>query len=318
MLNQSYTYDNYILIHSNYDFSRNKYYLDNSPLNKIIKNNLTTNTNIVQDVQDINESKTIKTFNHSFDEGSFESQSNNLSINYLKSSNNIKTNENNDLKKIKKENLQNQKKLKFVVRNCEKDNKIFSIKKKVKLGRIKKNSNKQGKHNKYYKDNIIRRFKVHLMNNIYDFINSSFKINEKFKKQKQIKFIRKLSSYEIKLISKKDNIKWLNSSIKTVFSQKISTKISSFHSDYNKNLIESIYDDKKETKVINILDKTIREMWLIYISDINDEFFNGFAKLKDDINKLRNMGETEYYIKLYIDIAHKFEEIFKNITQRKK
>ena len=155
------------------------------------------------------------------------------------------------------------------------------------------------------------------MNNIYDFINSSFKINEKFEKHKQIKFIKKLSSYEIKLISKKDNIKWLNSSLKTVFSQKISTKISTFHSDYNEKLIKEIYEDKKETKVINILDKTIREMWLIYINDINDEFFSGFAKLKDDIIKLRNMGETEYYIKLYIDIAHKFEEIFKNITQRK-
>ena len=167
MLSQNYTYDNYILFHSNYDFSQNNDYLDNSPLNKIIKNNLTTNTNIAQDVQDISESKTIKTFNHSFDEGSFELKSNNLSINYLKSSN---INENKDLKKIKKENLNNQKKIKFVVRNYEKDNKIFSIKKKVKLGRIKKNSNKQGKHSKYYKDNIIRRFKVHLMNNIYDFI----------------------------------------------------------------------------------------------------------------------------------------------------
>ena len=119
MLSQTYTYDNYILFHSNYDFSQNNDFLDNSPLNKIIKNNLTTNTNIVQDAQDINESKTIKTFNHSFDEGSFELKSNNLSINYLKSSNIIKTNENNDLKKIKKENLQNQKKLKFVVRNYQ-------------------------------------------------------------------------------------------------------------------------------------------------------------------------------------------------------
>ena len=88
-------------------------------------------------------------------------------------------------------------------------------------------------------------------------------------------------------------------------------------SDYNEKLIKAIYEDKKETKVINILDKTIREMWLIYINDINDEFFSGFSKLKDDIIKLRNMGETEYYIKLYIDIAHKFEEIFKNITPRK-
>ena len=308
MLNQSDIYENYILVHSIYDFSKNNDYTDISPLNKIINNNISTNIN-----KNINESINIK--NHSFDEGNFESKSNNLSFSYLKSLNIVKSNENNDLKKIKEENLQNHKKLKFIVRNYEKGKKIFSIKKIIKLGRIKKNSSKLGKHNKYYKDNIIRRFKVFLMNNIYDFINSSFNKNNNFKKQ--IKYIKKLSSYEVKLISKKDNIKWLNSSIKTVFSQKISTKISSFHSDYNKELIKEIYEDKKETKVINILDKTIREMWLIYINDINDEFFSGFAKLKDDIIKLRNMGETEYYINLFVDIAHKFEEIFENITPRK-
>ena len=41
--------------------------------------------------------------------------------------------------------------------------KIFTIKKIMKLGRIKKNSSKRGKHDKYKIDNNIRRFKVHLM-----------------------------------------------------------------------------------------------------------------------------------------------------------
>ena len=53
-------------------------------------------------------------------------------------------------------------------------------------------------------------------------------------------------------------INWLNSSIKTILSQKISTKNSSPHSDYNKKIINDIYEDKKEIKIINILDKTIR------------------------------------------------------------
>ena len=176
MLNQSDAYENYVFIHSIYDISQNNDYTDNFQLNKIINNNLSTNIN-----KNINESINIK--NHSFDEGNFESKSNNISFSYLKSFNVVKSNENNDLKKIKEENLQNHKKLKFIVRNYEKGKKIFSIKKKIKLGRIRKNSNKLGKHNKYYKDNIIRRFKVLLMNNIYDFINSSFNKNNKSKKQ---------------------------------------------------------------------------------------------------------------------------------------
>ena len=42
------------------------------------------------------------------------------------------------------------------------------------------------------------------------------------------------------------NINWLNSSIKTILSQKISTKNSSPHSDYNKKIINEIYKEKKK------------------------------------------------------------------------
>ena len=71
--------------------------------------------------------------------------------------------------------------------------KIFNINKVNKLGRIKKNSNKKGKHNKLQKDNIIRLFKVRLMKNIYDYINSSFLINKNPKKKK-INILKKISS----------------------------------------------------------------------------------------------------------------------------
>ena len=154
------------------------------------------------------------------------------------------------------------------------------------------------------------------MKNISDYINSSFTINKMFIKHKQIKFLKKLSCYDTKLISKKDNINWLNSSVKNIFSQKISNKISCFESDYNKELINTIYKDKKEIKVINILNKTIREMWLVYINDEDDESFKGLTKLKDDIIKLRENGETEDYINLFINIAHNFEEIINKITSR--
>ena len=69
--------------------------------------------------------------------------------------------------------------------------------------------------------------------------------------------------------------------------------MSTFHSDYNKKLIHKIYEEKKEIKVINILDKTIREMWFIYINN-NDESYPGFKKLKDDAIKLKDLGENEY------------------------
>ena len=63
--------------------------------------------------------------------------------------------------------------------------------------------------------------------------------------------------------------------------------------------------------------KTIREMWLVYINDDTDKSYNGFSTLKNDISQLKEMGEPESYIKDYIRIATKFEDIFDEIISRK-
>jgi len=90
--------------------------------------------------------------------------------------------------------------------NYEKKNIIFDIKKTIKLGRIKKLSKRKGKHDKYKRDNIIRKFKVHLIKNVLNFINSCFLINKNFSSNDHIKVLKKLSSFKIKLISKEENL----------------------------------------------------------------------------------------------------------------
>lgn len=194
--------------------------------------------------------------------------------------------------------------------------KIFNINKINKLGRIKKNSNKKGKHNKFKKDNIIRLFKVRLMKSMYDYINDSFKIN-KNPNNKKIKILQKLSSKFIKCISKKDNLKWLNTKLSILFSQNISTKNVRYDSDYNKNIIRSVYDKGKETDVINILNKTVKEMWIAYINNDKTNYI-GLSTLNDDIEKFKKKGETDEYINKYEDVAREFEVIFRNINQREK
>ncbi len=197
----------------------------------------------------------------------------------------------------------------------ENGSKIFSIKKIMKLGRIKKNSNKRGKHDKYKRDNIIRRFKVHLMKNIYEYINSLFLFNKNAKSKKRI--LKKLCSLDTKSISKRDNIKWLNSTIRNVFSKNITSRLSKYNKDYNKQLIGLIYEQNIELDVISLLNKTIREMWLVYINNDSDKSYNGFSTLKDDIIQLKEIGEPESYIKHYISIATRFEDIFDEIISRK-
>ena len=205
---------------------------------------------------------------------------------------------------------------KFIIRKEYKNKSpIFKIKKILKLGRIKKDSNKRGKHDKFQQDNIIRRFKVFMMRNIYNYINNSFLINNNKKQNYKINVLKRISSFHEKSISKKDNIKWLNSKIKDIFSENLKNFIC-FDFDYNIKLINKVYEEGKEIKIMYILDKTIKDMWFAYINDDKNNDFIGFETIKDDLNKLRRKGESEKYIKLYIKVANNFEKIFQSINPR--
>ena len=197
--------------------------------------------------------------------------------------------------------------------------KIFDIKKEIKLGRKKKSSVKKGKHDKYVTDNIIRKFKVHLLKNIFNFVNSCFLINKcKNKRKNIINVIKKLSSFDIKSISKEDNLKWLDTPLKIIFSQNITTKIINCDKNYNNRLIKRIYEKGEEKEVIEILNKTIREMWNIYINNSIEKNYIGFKTLKDDLNDLKKLGETDSYIKKYEYVSKEFENIFNRIIPRKR
>ena len=95
------------------------------------------------------------------------------------------------------------------------------------------------------------------MNNINEYINKSFIINNNNTNNKHLNMLKRISSYNVKLMSKRDNNIWLNSSVKYIFSKKISSKISSFNSHYNKKIINKIYEEQKKLKVIDILNKTV-------------------------------------------------------------
>jgi hypothetical protein len=196
------------------------------------------------------------------------------------------------------------------------DNRIFNISKVKKKGRIKKYRNKSGKHNKYQRDNIIRLFKAHLMNNIYNYINSSF--NENQNKPHKKKILQKISSKYIKSISKEDNIKWLNSKLSSVFSQNLSTKIVRYNSNHNEKVINSVFKKGTDINAIFILNHTVKDMWIIYINDDTNHNYIGFSTLKDDIEEFKKLNQPLDYIEKYKKVAIEFEEIINNIKERKR
>ena len=60
------------------------------------------------------------------------------------------------------------------------------------MERIKKNSNKKGKNDKFQKDN----------RNIYNYINNSFIINQNQKENYKVNALKRISSFHEKSISK--------------------------------------------------------------------------------------------------------------------
>lgn len=196
--------------------------------------------------------------------------------------------------------------------------KIFKINKIRRLGRLKKKSTRIGKHNKFSRDNVIRRFKALFINNIYKYVNSLFNINNYGKAKKNINLIKKIEPRFVKTISKEDNVKWLNSKLKEFFSQNISKKLLNFDNNYNMNLIKRIYEKKQEKKVIEVLEKTIKEMLYIYQNDDDQKICPGFKTIKDDIKYLKEKGENSSYIEMYSLVVENYEKLYDKIKSRKK
>lgn len=65
---------------------------------------------------------------------------------------------------------------------------------------------------------------------------------------------------KIKLISKEENLKWLDTKLKYIFSYNVSKKIGNCDINFNELLIKRIYEKGEEKKVIFVLEKTVREM----------------------------------------------------------
>ena len=226
--------------------------------------------------------------------------------------NNIKEEER--VKEVLENKIHNNYFKKFITK---KTNRIFNIKKEIKLGRPKKNAIKKGKHDKYQKDNVIRRFKAQFVQNIFNYLNICFSCNSNHNK-KPINILQKICACDTKSISKNDNLKWLNSKIRDIFSQKISSKFVCYESNYNNQLIKKLFERKEEKRVLEILEKTVKEMWIAYINDDKNNDFLGFNTIKYDIFKFRQLNEPDEYIQLYIYICMNFENILNKIKPRKK
>ena len=202
------------------------------------------------------------------------------------------------------------------------------------LGRKKKNSGEIGKHNKYAENNMTRKMKVIIKNDLLDFINS--KIKKELKLTNIIINGDKYINNEIKLLNIKQNqmiditvdgnIKFLNTKIRDILSEQISNNNQlKYPSDFNAILINTIYHIKNGKSITSILDMTFLECLKYYRKDediINDAKYSclkglekGFENLKE---RLMNNNEEEDYVDKLIELIQKFEVIYSTKKSRAK
>ena len=211
-----------------------------------------------------------------------------------------------DLNPIKK-----QKKMIFQI---EKDNKA--------KGRIKKNSNLRGKHNKFSEDNIIRKVKGRFLEKIRLYINKEYKrhlLRHKRDKKKINDLIQRITPKVSRKIKRNENLKWLKTKLYQVFSEKVSIKCSLYKPDYNKKQITQLFQENKAMDVINILNKPVEEMLNIFCNNIKVEGFDTLNKdLKELEEKLKKEGQENVneYLEKYEYVSKNMEKIFINKNSR--
>ena len=208
---------------------------------------------------------------------------------------------------------------------------IQTINQKTLLGRKKKNSGEIGKHNKNSEDNLTRKMKVIIKNDLLDYINKKIKkkkisniiINDKMYDKNKIKLLN-IKQKQMKDTTVEGNQQFLNTKIKDIFSDETSGNYSNYPSNFNALLIEKIYQSKNMENITSILDKTFLECLKYYRKDediINDSKYEclkgldkNFEELKDKIME----DNDEKYADDLIKLIKEFEIIYFNKKSRAK
>ena len=159
------------------------------------------------------------------------------------------------------------------------------LNKKTNRGRKRKDEKDldDSRHGKDSEDNIMRKIKTHLVDQIVILLNKSLNDKEK-------KFL-KIDKTINENLKRDYNMQLMEKTIKTIFTE---TKISSKYKKnddiyYNKKLIQKIFDEKTEYNTINLLQKKFIEM-LRFIRENNlKEFLDSIQKKES-----KNPNNQEY------------------------
>jgi len=198
------------------------------------------------------------------------------------------------------------------------------------LGRKKKNSGEIGLHDKYSENNRVRKFKVIIKDALLDLINSKIKENINLTiliGQKEFTVDGLLNIRQDQIISTNviDNRQLLDKTIRELFSDEIAQNFRKYPKNYNKLVIDKIYEIDNEEKITSILDMKFSDCIKYFRKEQNymddERYFclKGLEKKFENLTiDLTNEGNDEKYIEMLFDLIYNFENIFFAKKSRKR
>jgi len=193
-----------------------------------------------------------------------------------------------------------------IAKKRQKDEIIFLVekidKKKKNMGRRKKEKKYRTKacHNKFNKDNIVRKIKIHFLNAGIKYINKKYNEFQKIKlKPTKQKFLQKLQQKYTDYLTKKEEKIFLSKKLNEILSDTVSKRCKNHNQDYNKKNLKKLINNGEPKNLIEFLDKTIEDVYKIYISVEKDKIpefnlENDLTSIEEDLNEKGENYKIKY------------------------
>ena len=167
------------------------------------------------------------------------------------------------------------------------------------------------KHSRKTKDNLVRKIKRHFIKSLINYINYLYKNHSGKSKE----FLKKIKPKFVDAPNNQESLNFFYMTLRQIFSEDLSKKYVRFSPDYNRKQIEILYDKNEPKEVIDIMNKTLKEMYEIYISNQIDEF-----KLEKDLGEIESKAKKDilYEFKIRETAKQLIHNLVKKSEKQKK
>lgn len=195
-------------------------------------------------------------------------------------------------------------------------------------GRKAKNDSTVRSHNKLSPDNIMKKIKTKLFERVILFINSLLINYLNLGEEKKVAIKNLDYKKYIDPMKKEQDLKFLNMTLKDIYSLDISPKYSNFQIDSNKKYIESL-EEKKDEIILFVLNLKFKEWIDIFTlkknvkdfgaSDMNANIIEqNMPKIIDLFDEIIKDEGNMKYLSNFIFYLYNYESWFLNKRGRKK